>query len=1475
MTIAVTKSGVAALIDFTNYNVPALDLAGASLLVVGVTWQFGGNALAATYNGVAMSVVPGSSSNTSGTGQSTCFFYLINPPSGSNTLTFLPGPPPSYGFNNGALDVSYMAFTGTHATAPLGAVATVNQGSGTINTAISVVLPGVASTSSYVMMHVGWPYGTLNDPPTPILPSGMTELHFVNDTTTPSTGILFGLPTPAAGSNTLTIKNNTGTSFIDMLATEILPAASLNQTITAAPLVESYTLGTATFVVTGQIVISAAPVTATYTLGAATVSKPLVITAGPILESFSLGAANVSVPSVINPLAVVTTNAQIIGTSGSTYTSTAIDASGASLLLVEIAWSGGPFQVTPPTVSFGGQAMTGVAGTYKLNSSSNWARQIYQLAAPPSGAQVLSVFGSTGNMMTVAALTVALAGSVQGIGAVGVVTSSSTSVAVPLTGIAGPSSILLSFVNSDGFGTTNASFTSGWLAGAKSLNATSGGDHYIYSLTSPTAGAQTPTFTNANIDFLVMESVEVLGISAPVVTAGPVSATYSLGAATIQQSLAIGPVTPVTASYTLGFANVVLPPVITANPAGATYVLGNATVTRAAGGTITAAPLVEAYSLGQATITIPQFINAIPLFLSYSLFPATVSVDPAPVVTAQTIVDTYSLGAASVIIPPVVSASPLVGTFTLGAATVVQTNAPPAINAGPVSNTYSLGAATVSVVKTITATPVTATYTFGLFSASNGPVITAGPIEASYTLGAATVHPPSPTVTAGPVVATYSLGAFKIPPTVMAEPIFASYTLGAATVVSPQNKIITAGPVTAAYTLGHATVNLINNQSITASPVTAHYTFGSATFTTAFGAIITFGLTRPTARAASVQWKTKDGTATVANGDYVASSGTLQFPVGSTNGTLTIPVTRPAPGEPSKNFSVVLSAPVNLSLGPNPEPVVLTIAAGVPVTLGEFTISDGVFVTIAVPQTITATAVTMQTVLGAATVAAQAAAQLIVADPVSDTYALGAATVQTTGVSAFLSTNAGKIVNSSGATVILKTFNWYGMESNLYPALLSMNGSFAQSTIGRPYKTITWAGATQTNGVGVTITNGQTYEGVLDQMKRLGFNCIRIPLCQDITWPNAQVRVHNSDGTMNGINVNGWLNPDFTLTPDPSVTSAFMQNFVPGLTILDLIVAHCKAIGLYVMLDMHSLAPQDPINGNNSQANGGLWYTTSTPSPTATGTGVTNTHDHIGTNGDPRSELDMENAWVFLANRYKDNPAVALFDLNNEGFNGTWDNSATTGLPAFYERMAAAIQDPTKGNNQGVLIVCEGTKDPITFDSGADPEFPSFAGNLSGVATRPVVTTVPNKVVYSPHEYPQYNTGRFLAANFPASLDRVWDAMWGFIPRATGQSYQAPVIIGEFNGDFRDPATLSTAGTPSYNAPASQATASGKWVTEMSAYIIANGTSWAYFALNPPFNFPATTQNNYGEAMMDIQDWTQTDSNVMPHLTAMLAVTSA
>jgi hypothetical protein len=76
----------------------------------------------------------------------------------------------------------------------------------------------------------------------------------------------------------------------------------------------------------------------------------------------------------------------------------------------------------------------------------------------------------------------------------------------------------------------------------------------------------------------------------------------------------------------------------------------------------------------------------------------------------------------------------------------------------------------------------------------------------------------------------------------------------------------------------------------------------------------TVSLTNPSSQAITVNYATADGTATTADNDYQAASGTLIIPAGSLSGSLTVLVNGDTTDEPDETFNVVLSNPANATI---------------------------------------------------------------------------------------------------------------------------------------------------------------------------------------------------------------------------------------------------------------------------------------------------------------------------------------------------------------------------------------------------------------------------------------------------------------------------------------------------------------------------------------------------------------------------------
>ncbi|MBO0797568.1 MAG: glycoside hydrolase family 5 protein, partial [Blastocatellia bacterium] len=285
-------------------------------------------------------------------------------------------------------------------------------------------------------------------------------------------------------------------------------------------------------------------------------------------------------------------------------------------------------------------------------------------------------------------------------------------------------------------------------------------------------------------------------------------------------------------------------------------------------------------------------------------------------------------------------------------------------------------------------------------------------------------------------------------------------------------------------------------------------------------------------------------------------------------------------------------------------------------------------------------------------------------------------------------TSGNQILDANNQPVKIAGVNWFGFETNLYVP----HGLFTRN-----------------------------YQDMLDQMKSLGFNAIRLPYCN---------QMFDAGSTPNGI--------DFNMNPD-------LQG-LNSLQIMDKIIAYCGQIGLRIILDRHR---------PDSNAQSALWYTAQ------------------------YSEARWISDWQMLAQRYANNPTVVGADLHNEphapAIWGTDPNSTntTTDWRAAAQRAGNAILSV----NPNWLIFVEGVDaftNPVTGATDND----WWGGNLEGVNYAQVTLNVPNRLVYSAHEYATsvYTQPWFNDPTFPNNLPSVWDKFWGFPYKQN----IAPVWVGEF-----------------------------------------------------------------------------------------------
>jgi aryl-phospho-beta-D-glucosidase BglC (GH1 family) len=254
-------------------------------------------------------------------------------------------------------------------------------------------------------------------------------------------------------------------------------------------------------------------------------------------------------------------------------------------------------------------------------------------------------------------------------------------------------------------------------------------------------------------------------------------------------------------------------------------------------------------------------------------------------------------------------------------------------------------------------------------------------------------------------------------------------------------------------------------------------------------------------------------------------------------------------------------------------------------------------------------------------------------------------------------------------------------------------------------------------------TWARDYRSMLKQIRDLGFNSVRVPFSNAIQRPDAKAVSVNSSGA------------------DPYDGTDPMNKDLVGkspMEMLDLLVAAAGEFELRLILDNHSREPDGYMNEE-------VWYTAKT------------------------SEQLWISDWVAMAKRYKGNPTVAAFDLDNEPHGkASWGTGVKdTDWNSAAERCGNAIL----AENPDVLIIVEGVS-----IVGTDSYW--WGGNLSGARTKPIVLTRPEKLVYSAHEYgPEvHDQTWFSDASFPNNLAKVWDDHFDFIM----QQGLGHILLGEF-----------------------------------------------------------------------------------------------
>lgn len=220
-----------------------------------------------------------------------------------------------------------------------------------------------------------------------------------------------------------------------------------------------------------------------------------------------------------------------------------------------------------------------------------------------------------------------------------------------------------------------------------------------------------------------------------------------------------------------------------------------------------------------------------------------------------------------------------------------------------------------------------------------------------------------------------------------------------------------------------------------------------------------------------------------------------------------------------------------------------------------------------------------------------------------------------------------------------------------------------------------------------------------------------------------------------------------------------------------------------------------------------------------------------GADGSPIAEnygLDQwKNSWKFMLDRYSSLEYMLGADLHNEPYRLEWTTWAAYAEDAGNTILSIAPH---------WLIFVEGV------GRYGDSSY-WWGGELSGVRDRPINLSIPNRLVYSVHEYgisvgdqPWLAKDNTLPSGWPLNLYGVWREHWGFI----FEEGIAPIWIGEVGGKFGIDGSGNV--TNDRNAQFER-----QWIYHlqqyMNGYFTGNNTSslgddqegisFAYWSLNP------------------------------------------
>lgn len=268
---------------------------------------------------------------------------------------------------------------------------------------------------------------------------------------------------------------------------------------------------------------------------------------------------------------------------------------------------------------------------------------------------------------------------------------------------------------------------------------------------------------------------------------------------------------------------------------------------------------------------------------------------------------------------------------------------------------------------------------------------------------------------------------------------------------------------------------------------------------------------------------------------------------------------------------------------------------------------------------------------------------------------------------------------------------------------------------------------------------------IAKEIRAAGFDAVRLP------WSNELVEA------------NPLVAPEL-LAANPKLVGK------RALEVLDAVVEAIAHEGLVVILDDHTSRADWCCNETDGN---GLWFT----------------------DGYPESAWLAD--WHTMARRYAAQPAVVGADLRNElrgmpdGRKPTWGGADPT---LDWRAAARRGADAVLAENPSLLVFVEGLE---------------YATNLTGVYSNPLTLSVPNRLVYSAHDYSWFHVGMTTYDDLKTNLgDR-----WGYV-LTQDKPFTAPIWVGEL-GTSHDAAGTSSA-----------------WFAGIQRYLSEADIDWAYWALN-------------------------------------------